>query len=230
MNDSPGFYFRRVMGLVIALLLSWLITSVTEGRSYPIAWTYISLFALTGIFTFVARGTYLWIGAVWAGAMLLVAFGPRDYPGDRWVSAVIIGVQYLSAVLTGGLLGQWLRYQLARRRGRTLPLVPGAHMLLVSGLFLLLLPLMAFWLLASVSIQNESLVTILMFIPGHTPFLLPALLVGVLCGYWVKQLAIEPVDRRWASVLMALSIILIVVSLLLRFIFGYLEWHGILPA
>ncbi|MDZ7660987.1 hypothetical protein [Thiohalophilus sp.] len=230
MNYSPGFYFRRFVGLVIALLLSWLITSVADGRSYPVAWTYISLFVLTGLFTFVARGTYMWIVAVWVGAMLLVVFGPRDYPGDRWLGAVIIGVQYLSAVLTGGLLGQWLRYQLARRRGETLPLLPTAHILLVSGLFLLLLPLLAFWMLASVVIQNESLATILMFIPGHTPFLLPALLTGVLCGYWVKQLAADPADRRWAGLLMVLSVMLIIVSLLLRFIFGYLEWHGTLPA
>lgn len=229
MEYSSGFYIRRIAGLLIALLLSWWITTLVEDRSYPIGWIYLGLFVLTGIFTFLARGTYLWIIAVWAGAMLMVVFGTQDYPETRWPGVIIIGVQYLSAVLTGGLLGQWLRYQLARYQSRPLPLVPTANMLLVSGIFLMLLPGLAFLLLAGVTIQNESLATILMFIPGHTPFLLPALLTGALCGYWVRQLADDASDRRRAIILVIVSLALVVLALMLRFIFGYLEWHGVLP-
>lgn len=230
MEYSAGFYLRRSLGLLLALLLAWAITTLVEDRGNLIGWIYLGLFVLAGILTFMARGTYLWILAVWLGAMLVVIFGPRNYPGDLWVSAVILGAQYLSAVLTGGLLGQWLRYQLARRRGAALPLLPGANMLLVSGLFLLLLPVLAFLLLARVSIQNESLATILMFIPGHTPFLLPALLTGALSGYWVRQMSRDIRERRRGLLLIVLSLLLFGLALGLRFVFGYLEVHGLLPA
>lgn len=226
---SSAFYLRRLAGFLIALLVSWSITTLIGERAYPIGWIYLSLFILSGLFTFVARGTYLWIAAVWSGAMVMVVLGHQVYPGDRWPGVIIIGVQYLSAVLTGGLLGQWLRYRLALSRHESLPLVPTAHMLLVSGVFLLILPLLAFLLLAGISIQNESLATILMFIPGNTPFLLPALLTGALCGYWVKQVAGNTTDRRWAMTLLAVSLLLVVMALLLRFIFGYLELQGLLP-
>lgn len=230
MEYSTGFYVRRIAGLLVALLLSWAVTDLAGGQTYPIGWVYILLFTLAALFTFIARGTYLWILSVWVGAMLMVLFTRQDYPGDRWISAIIIGIQYLSAVLTGGLLGQWLRYRLARRRNRPLPVLPTTNMLLISGLFLLLLPILSFLLLARVSIQNESLATILMFIPGQTPFLLPALLTGALCGYWVRQLVDDRRHRYWAMALMVVSTVLIILALLLRFVFGYLEWHGILPA
>ncbi len=226
---SPPFYLRRFAGLFIALFASWLITTLIGERDYPIGWIYISLFMLAGLFTFVARGTYLWIAAVWSGAMVMLLLGQQDYPGGRWPGAIIIGVQYLSAVLTGGLLGQWLRYRLALSRNKPLPLVPTAHMLLVSGGFLLLLPFLAFLLLARVSIQNESPATILMFIPGNTPFLVPALLTGALCGYWVSRVGGNMTDRRWARILLVVSLVLVVMALLLRFIFGYLELQGLLP-
>lgn len=229
MSHSIAFYLKRLAGLLIALLVSWGVTRLVGSQVYPIGWIYISLFALAGLFTFMARGTYMWILAVWIGAMLMVVLGQQDYPGIRWLSIVIIGVQYLSAVLTGGLLGQWLRYRSAINRHERLPLVPSAHMLLVTGVFLLILPILSFLMLARMSIQNESLATILMFIPGHTPFLLPAFLTGALCGFWVKRVTSDMSDRRWAMILVVVSLVLVVVALLLRFIFGYLEWHGLLP-
>ncbi|MGD8547860.1 MAG: hypothetical protein PVH51_01705 [Thiohalophilus sp.] len=230
MDETTGFYLKRAAGLVIAVLLAWGVTSSSSGHAYPVGWIYIALFFLSGALTFIARGTYMWIAAVWLGAFLVVWFGPRPLPDNLLLGAIIVGLQYLSAVLTGGLLGQWLRYQLAKRRGLPLPLLPTANMILVSGLFLLLLPVLAFLLLAGASIENESLVTVLMFVPGQTPFLLPSLLAGVLCGYWVRQLAVEPDARNWALLLMILSIVLIVLALSLRFVFGYLEWHGLLPS
>ena len=230
MNETSGFYLKRGAGLVIAVLLAWGVTLSGGGHDYPVGWVYIALFVLTGALTFIARGTYMWIAAVWLGAFLVVCFGPRPLPDNLLLGAVIVGLQFLSAVLTGGLLGQWLRYQFAKRRGAPLPLLQTANMLLVSGLFLLLLPVLAFLLLAGVTIENESLVTVLMFVPGQTPFLLPALLAGVLCGFWVRQLAVEPDVRIWALLLMILSVVLIVLALSLRFVFGYLEWHGLLPS
>lgn len=230
MDETTGFYLKRAAGLVIAVLLAWGVTSLSSGHAYPVGWIYIALFVLSGALTFIARGTYMWIAAVWLGAFLVVWFGPQPLPDNVLLGVIIVSLQYLSAVLTGGLLGQWLRYQLAKRRGRPLPMLPTANMLLVSGLFLLLLPVLAFLLLAGATIENESLVTVLMFVPGQMPFLLPALLAGVLCGYWVRQLASESGVRVWALQLMILSIVLIALALSLRFVFGYLEWHGLLPS
>ena len=121
MNETSGFYLKRGAGLVIAVLLAWGVTLSGGGHDYPVGWVYIALFVLTGALTFIARGTYMWIAAVWLGAFLVVCFGPRPLPDNLLLGAVIVGLQFLSAVLTGGLLGQWLRYQFAKRRGAPLP-------------------------------------------------------------------------------------------------------------
>ena len=223
MHAQITTYAKRVAALVAAVLVSLLVTNLLGEQVYPIGWVYLALFGVAGVFSFVASGTYLWVTAVWVGAMLVVVFGAADYPGDVLLSAIIIGVQYLSAVMTGGLFGQWLRYRYAKSTHQPLPVIPSLHALLISGVFLLLLPVLAFVMLAGVSIENESLAAILMFIPGNTPFLFPALLTAVLCGYWVKsEPGISATDEKWAWALIIMALLLLVVAAFLKFIFGFL--------
>lgn len=217
------FSISRSMTLLFAVAITVLVSIVLGDKFHPIGWNYIALFILAGIFTFFARGTYQWIGAVWLGALLGLYFS--DYHAQVYArfAWLIIAVQFIPAVLTGGLFGQWLRFQLARRFNLIRPQIPSSHTVLASAILLLALPVLSFILLARVTIDNLSLLSLFMFAPGNTPFIFPGLITAALCGHWLRQQTdLTTQDRQRAMVVIIVAYLLLVITLAVKFIFGWL--------
>lgn len=202
-----------------------LTTHLLRDLHAPLGWSYLALFLLAGTASMLGRGIYRWVAAVWGGTLLMLLVGSMRSGDYLHTLPGLLAVQYLPAALTGALLGEWLRYQLSRWRGQRFSPIPSLHLLLGTAALLALLPLLAFLYAADRALAGTSLMAVLMFVPGNTPFLFPSLITAALCGYWVSSPATgaTPGDQRVARLVMGLAILLMILAVAAKFIFGIIE-------
>lgn len=198
-------------------------THLLRNAQFPLGWNYLSLFLLAGVSSTLGRGIYRWMAAAWGGAVLMLILGARQ-SGYLATAPELLAMQYLPAALTGAMLGEWLRYQLCRWRGIPFSPMPSTHTLVVMAALLVILPLTAFIYAADLALAGRDPIAVLMYAPGNTPFLFPSLLTAALCGYWIRTEAeATPYDRGAASLVMVLSILLIILAITAKFLFGIIE-------
>lgn len=198
-------------------------THLLRNAQFPLGWNYLSLFLLAGVSSTLGRGIYRWMAAAWGGAVLMLILGTRQ-SGYLATAPELLAMQYLPAALTGAMLGEWLRYQLCRWRGIPFSPMPSTHTLVVMAALLVILPLTAFIYAADLALAGRDPIAVLMYAPGNTPFLFPSLLTAALCGYWIRTEAeATPYDRGAASLVMVLSILLIILAITAKFLFGIIE-------
>lgn len=199
-------------------------THLLRNALFPLGWNYLALFLLAGISSSLGRGIYRWTAAAWGGALLMLLLGTLRHNGYLASPPGLLAVQYLPAALTGALLGEWLRFQLSSWRGERLSPYPSLHVLLVVATLLVLLPLVAFLYAADLALAGQEPLAVLMFAPGNTPFLFPSLLTAALCGYWVRtERTATRLDRQAALLVMALSLLLLILAVSAKFLFGVIE-------
>ena len=217
--DLPtlALWLATFLGAIVA-------THVLRNAVFPLGWNYLALFLLAGLSSTLGRGIYRWMAAAWGGALLMLLVGTLRQSGYLATPPGLLAVQYLPATLTGALLGEWLRFQLSRWRGIPFSPIPSAHTLIAVAALLVILPLVAFLYAADLALAGRDPLAVLMFAPGNTPFLFPSLLTAALCGYWVRtDTAASPNDRRTALLVMALSMLLIIIALAAKLLFGIIE-------
>lgn len=198
-------------------------THLLRNAQFPLGWNYLALFLLAGVSSTLGRGIYRWMVAAWGGAVLMLILGARQ-SGYLATAPELLAMQYLPAALTGAMLGEWLRYQLSRWRGIPFSPIPSTHTLVVMAALLVILPLTAFIYAADLALAGRDPIAVLMYSPGNTPFLFPSLLTAALCGYWIRTEAeATPYDRGAASLVMVLSILLIILAITAKFVFGIIE-------
>lgn len=198
-------------------------THLLRNAQFPLGWNYLALFLLAGVSSTLGRGIYRWMAAAWGGAVLMLILGARQ-SGYLATAPELLAMQYLPAALTGAMLGEWLRYQLCRWRGIPFSPMPSTHTLVVMAALLVILPLTAFIYAADLALAGRDPIAVLMYAPGNTPFLFPSLLTAALCGYWIRTEAeATPYDRGAASLVMVLSILLIILAITAKFLFGIIE-------
>lgn len=198
-------------------------THLLRNAQFPLGWNYLALFLLAGVSSTLGRGIYRWMAAAWGGAVLMLILGTRQ-SGYLATAPELLAMQYLPAALTGAMLGEWLRYQLCRWRGIPFSPMPSTHTLVVMAALLVILPLTAFIYAADLALAGRDPIAVLMYAPGNTPFLFPSLLTAALCGYWIRTEAeATPYDRGAASLVMVLSILLIILAITAKFLFGIIE-------
>ncbi len=219
------FIDLQVLALWLATFMGAIVsTYLLRNAQFPLGWNYLALFLLAGISSTMGRGIYRWMAAAWSGALLMLLLGTAHNGDYLTTPPGLLAVQYLPAALTGALLGEWLRYQLSRWRGVPFSPVPSMHTLVAVAGLLVVLPLLAFLYAADLVLTGKDLLTVLMFTPGNTPFLFPTLVTAALCGYWVRSgTGATPNDRRVALLVMSLSILLMILALTAKFIFGAAE-------
>jgi hypothetical protein len=199
-------------------------THLLRNAQFPLGWNYLVLFLLAGVSSTLGRGIYRWMAAAWGGAVLMLILGTLRQSGYLATPPELLAVQYLPAALTGALLGEWLRYRLSRWRGVPFFPVPSTHTLVMVAALLMILPLIAFTYAADLALAGRDPIAVLMYAPGNTPFLFPSLLTAALCGYWIRTEAeATPYDRGAASLVMVLSILLIILAITAKFLFGIIE-------
>lgn len=200
-------------------------THLLRDAHFPVGWNYLALFLLAGISSSVGRGIYRWVAAAWGGALLMLMVGTLRHGGYTGTPPGLLASQYLPAALTGALLGEWLRYQFNRWRGLSFSPVPSRHTLVAMAALLIILPLLAFLYAADRALAGMDVKAIIMFAPGNTPFLFPSLITAVLCAYWVRlpEAKASATDRYVALLVMVLAILLILMALLVKFIYGVVE-------
>jgi hypothetical protein len=200
-------------------------TQLLRNIQFPIGWNYLALFLLAGLTSTFGRGIFRWVLATWAGALVMLYVGSMRQEGYLIVPASLQAMQYLPAVLTGALLGEWLRFRLSRLRGLPFSPTPYWHALIAASLVLLLLPLITFAYASAHTLTHPGVMALLMFTPGNTPFLFPSLITAALCGYWIRttEVAAPKVERCSALLVMILSLLLIVAVLFIKVLFGMLE-------
>ncbi|HEY0720094.1 MAG TPA: hypothetical protein VGE50_02455 [Gammaproteobacteria bacterium] len=188
-----------------------------------LGWNYLVLFLLAGTASTLGRGIYRWVVAAWGGALLMLLV--ETVRGQLPIPPGLPAVQYLPAALTGALLGEWLRYRRRRWLGQPFSPLPSLHLLVVTAIVLVLLPLLAFLYSAEHTLAGVNWRALLMFTPGNTPFLFPSLISAALCGYWVGTPAAgaSQRERRVAQGVMGIAIALMLLALAAKFIFGVIE-------
>ncbi|HEY0634563.1 MAG TPA: hypothetical protein VGE00_04195 [Gammaproteobacteria bacterium] len=222
----------KVPILDLPTLALWLVTFIgaivathlLRNAQFPIGWNYLALFLLAGVSSTLGQGIYRWMAAAWGGALLMWVLGTLRQNGYLLTPPGLLAAQYLPAALTGALLGEWLRYRLSRWRGVRFSPLPSLHALLVVAVLLMLLPLVAFLYAADLVLAGRDPLALLMFSPGNTPFLFPSLITAALCGYWVRSAANATRNERHVALLVILlSLLLMVLALTAKLLFGYLQ-------
>lgn len=211
-----------LLGMLLAMVMTLFITDQLQAPTYPIGWMYLALFLLTAGYAFIASGIYRWVAVVWLGSVLAVVYRGIAIPGEQWLIVAVLAIQYLTATMGGGVMGQLLHYHLAMRRQWRSPRIPSSHSLLLTLLVLLLLPVISFFLHLSSTVSSPGLLDILMFVPGNTPFLYPVLLVVITTGHWLYQhREITLTDRKLTQWALVLAYGLLALTLLIKLVFGW---------
>lgn len=217
--DLPtlALWLATFIGAIVA-------THLLRNTQFPIGWNYLALFLLAGVSSTLGQGIYRWMAAAWGGALLMLLLGTLRQNGYLLTPPGLLAAQYLPAALTGALLGEWLRYRLSRWRGVRFSPLPSLHTLLAVMALLMLLPLLAFLYAADRALAGGKLMEVLMYSPGNTPFLIPSLLTAALCGYWVRtDGGGTRNERRVALLVMVLAMLLLILALTAKLLFGVIE-------
>lgn len=224
-SAKAPFLDLPILALWLATFLGAIVTThLLRNALFPLGWNYLALFLLAGVSSTLGRGIYRWMAAAWGGALLMLLFGTLRQSDYLNIPPGLLAVQYLPAALTGAMLGEWLRFQISRWRGLPFSPLPSLHTLLAVSALLVLLPLVAFLYAADLALAGRDPIAVLMFAPGNTPFLFPSLLTAALCGYWVHNEANATTNDRFAALLlMALAILLLILALTAKLLYGIIE-------
>ena len=223
--QKTPFIDLPVLALWLVTFLGAIVTThLLRNAQFPLGWNYLALFLLAGVASTLGQGIYRWMAAAWGGAVLMLLLGTLRQSGYLATPPGLLAAQYLPAALTGALLGEYLRYRISRWRGVPFSPIPSMHTLVAVSALLVILPLIAFLYAADLALAGRDPLAVLMYAPGNTPFLFPSLLTAALCGYWVRtEAGATPHDRGAALLVMVLSIVLIILALTAKLIFGIIE-------
>ena len=199
-------------------------THLLRNAQFPLGWNYLALFLLAGVSSTLGRGIYRWMVAAWGGAVLMLILGARQ-SGYLATAPELLAMQYLPAALTGAMLGEWLRYQLSRWRGIPFSPIPSTHTLVVMAALLVILPLTAFIYAADLALAGRDPIAVSDVLTRQ--YAVPLSVTAHLPPYardWIRTEAeATPYDRGAASLVMVLSILLIILAITAKFLFGIIE-------